>query len=473
MGLDGDDGVERCEHRGGAAVLAGDDGLTLHVGQRSPAVAAAYLMDVGTPDAPRHGSGNSPGDSGGSCGILLHHILLPYAHTALYSRAPIFSLRVQLKVTSFNGGKIMQILVCAILFLGQQGSLDSYNLTIDPVFLDSLYAHPFDDLEFPALIETEAGICSCTAGFRGGTSLWCSKKSWKIELADPSLLNASHLLLDAQYRDLTMMRNALAMWLARRLGRPASETRHVELTVNGEPYGVYVQVEHIDNYFFQRNGIGDGPLFKSVSHEGRLAWQPCDSTLITGFEAKEGSEEAFSLVRRLIDQVNLDHPFQASIPDWIAYTAVTLAINDTDALTKNYYIHMTPEGEWRFYPWDRDASFGNTWTGDYDSSWVHKTTTFALSISPMTARLLTSGENRELLEEYIEELSEIMRLEMPGVIDSIQAEIRESVGADPFYDGNVDDFDEAVAVLRSAVISRGGIPCPGSRRATIPWSPFP
>jgi|GEM_PF-995402 len=360
-----------------------------------------------------------------------------------------------MKVTSFNGGKIMQILACAILFLSQQGALDSYHLTMDLAFLDSLYAHPFDGLEFPALIETEAGFCSCTAGFRGGTSLWCPKKSWKIELDDPALLNASHLLLDAQYRDLTMMRNALAMWLARRLGRPASETRHVELTVNGEPYGVYVQVEHVDEYFFQRNGIGEGPLFKSVSHEGRLAWQPCDSTLITGFEAKEGSEEDFFLVRRLIDQVNLDLPFLASVPDWIAYAAVTLAICDTDALTKNYYIHLTPEGVWRFYPWDRDASFGNTWSGDYDSSWVHKTTTFTASISPMTARLLMDGGNRELLEEDIEDLSDIMRLEMPGVIDSMQAAVRGSVEADPFYNGSVEDFDEAVAVLRNAVIERG------------------
>lgn len=349
----------------------------------------------------------------------------------------------------------MHIVVFAILLLGQSDALDSYHLSIDQVYLDSLYDHPFDDLQFPAFIETEMGACSCLAGFRGGTSLWCSKKSWKMELEDSSLINGTHLLLDAQYRDLTLMRNSLALWLTDRMGRPSPETRHVELYMNGEYYGVYVQAERVDEYFLQRNGIGDGPIFKSVSHEGRLVWQPSDSTLSTGFELKQGCEDQFSLVRRLVDQVNLGLPFSVDVADWITYMAISLAIYDKDALTKNYYLHLTPYGEWRFYPWDRDASFGNEWDGTYDPTWVSETTTFTFSISPMTHRLLLDGENRDLLEESIEDLSDVMRYELPGMIDSIAVLIRPSLEADPFRQGTMADFDEAVAVLMDAVQVRG------------------
>lgn len=349
----------------------------------------------------------------------------------------------------------MQIILGAILILSTQGSLDSYHLQMDPQLLDSLYSDPFADYQLPAFIETEAGACSCLAGFRGGTSLWLPKLSWKIELFDPSIENASHILLDAQYRDLSLMRNALGLLLSSQLGRPTPRTEHVEFYVNGEYYGVYVQVERIDEYFFDRTGTGNGPVFKSIDHLGRLAWQPSDTLGTTGFEAKRGSGEYLYLVRRLIDAVNLFSLLSFNVEDFIANAAVSLAIFDTDAISKNYYLHMTPGNEWRYYPWDRDASFGNSWEGIYNPAWIEKTSMYCFRISPMLARLFLQDEYRDMFEDYILQTGEIMRYELPDVIDSIYAEIRESVYADPLKQGSNEDFDEAVAILREAVTERG------------------
>lgn len=137
----------------------------------------------------------------------------------------------------------------------------------------------------------------------------------------------------------------------------------MEFYVNVEYYGAYVQVERIDEYFFDRTGTGNGPVFKSTDHLGRFAWQPCDTLGTTGFEAKRGSEECLYLVRQLIDAVNLFSPLSLNVEDFIANAAVSLAINDTDAISKNYYLQMTPLNEWSYYPWDRDATFGNSWEG--------------------------------------------------------------------------------------------------------------
>ena len=349
----------------------------------------------------------------------------------------------------------MQIILGAILILSTQGSLDSYHLQMDPQLLDSLYSDPFADYQLPAFIETEAGACSCLAGFRGGSSLWSPKLSWKIELFDPSIENASHILLDAQYRDLSLMRNALGLLLSRQLGRPTPLTEHVEFYVNGEYYGVYVQVERIDEYFFNRTGTGDGPVFKSVDHLGRFAWQPSDTLGTAGFESKRGSAEYLYLVRRLIDAVNLFSPLSFSFEDFIANAAVSLAIYDTDAISKNYYLHLTPMNEWRYYPWDRDASFGNSWEGIYNPNWIEKTSMYCFEISAMASRLLLQNEYRDMFEDYILQTGEIMRYELPAVIDSIYAEIRESVYVDPLKQGSNEDFDEAVAILREAVSDRG------------------
>ncbi|MCD4702557.1 MAG: CotH kinase family protein [Candidatus Aegiribacteria sp.] len=348
----------------------------------------------------------------------------------------------------------MQIVLSAIILLGSQGTLDSYHLYIDQYYLDSLYADSLADLQFPAFIETPAGSCSCLAGFRGGTSLEKPKKSWKIELSDPAMLNASHVLLDAQYRDLSLMRNVLGLMLSRRLGFPAPLTEHVEFYINDIYYGVYVQVERIDEYFYSRNNIGYDPLFKSISHLGRFVWQPCDTLGTSGFDSERGSDEYLPLLRSLIDKVNLRSPLSLYIEDFISNAAISLAIRDEDAIIKNYYLHLPPEDIWRYYPWDRDASFGNRWDGEYEPQWVEATSMYCFEISSLLTNLFFNSENRIMFEDYMLQIAAIMENDIPTVIDSIYLEIRQSVYADTMKKGTNADFDEAVDILRSSIIER-------------------
>jgi len=74
----------------------------------------------------------------------------------------------------------MQFILGVILLLGQQGVVDTYRLEIAPVLLDSLYANPFANHQFPAFIETEVGACSCLAGFRGNSFLLRPKKKLAV-----------------------------------------------------------------------------------------------------------------------------------------------------------------------------------------------------------------------------------------------------------------------------------------------------
>lgn len=348
----------------------------------------------------------------------------------------------------------MQIVLSAIFLLSSQGALDSYHLYMDQDHLDSLYADSMTDLQFPAFVETPMGACSCSAGFRGGTSLEYPKKSWKIELQDPALLNASHILLDAHYRDHSLMRNILGLMLSAELGFPVPRTEHVEFYINDIYYGVYVQVERIDEYFYIRNNLGYGPLFKAIDHLGRFVWQPCDTLGTTGFEAERGSDEYLPLVRSLVDKVNLRSPLSLNIEDFISNAAISLAIRDEDAIIKNFYLHFTPGGIWRYYPWDRDASFGNNWEGQYDPDWIEDSSMYCFTISSLLTSLFLDSPNRTMFEDYMLEIAEIMENDLAAVIDSIYFEIRESVYADTMKQGTNADFDQAVEVLRSSIEER-------------------
>lgn len=361
----------------------------------------------------------------------------------------------------------MYLLFAALLLTGSQGSLDSYHMQIDTSYLSALYADPLADLQFPAFVETPAGACSILAGFRGGTSLFCPKKSWKLELRDVELLGCSHVLLDAQYRDRTFMRNALGLLLSRELGLPAPLTEHVEFYVNDEYYGVYVQVERIDSCFYERNGLPDGPLFKSLSHLGRLLWQPCDTSGTAGFEAERGWDSQLYRLRSLIDRVNLGFPHGVDVDDFITNAAIALAIVDEDAITKNYYLHLMPDGSWRYYPWDRDATFGNRWDGEYHPEWVERTSMFCFNISPLLNRMLREPSSRQLFHDRMLQTASLMEGELPGVIDSIYLEIRESVYADTMKNGTNEDFDQDVTVLREALMDRAAF-LPGTAEIPSP-----
>ena len=90
---------------------------------------------------------------------------------------------------------------------------------------------------------------------RGNASQMFPKKPYLFETRDElgNNLNVSLLglpkendwILRAAYIDKTLLRDALAYEMARDMGRWASRSRHVELILNGEYWGVYVLVESI------------------------------------------------------------------------------------------------------------------------------------------------------------------------------------------------------------------------------------
>ena len=91
---------------------------------------------------------------------------------------------------------------------------------------------------------------------RGQTSrVLFPKKSWSLETRTArggnrtvpllGMPKGNDWVLYAPYNDKTLMRNVLAYETARRIGRYASRTRFVELTLNERAQGVYVLMERL------------------------------------------------------------------------------------------------------------------------------------------------------------------------------------------------------------------------------------
>ena len=73
------------------------------------------------------------------------------------------------------------------------------------------------------------------------------------------------LSLNNLIQDATMMKDYLAYTLMGRMDVPAPLCSYVQINVNGEPWGLYLAVEGVEDGFMDRNGMTKGELYKPDS----------------------------------------------------------------------------------------------------------------------------------------------------------------------------------------------------------------
>ena len=73
------------------------------------------------------------------------------------------------------------------------------------------------------------------------------------------------LSLNNMIQDATMMKDYLAYTLMNKMGVPSSLCSYVQINVNGEPWGLYLAVEGLEDAFMERNGMTKGELYKPDS----------------------------------------------------------------------------------------------------------------------------------------------------------------------------------------------------------------
>ncbi|PIE51829.1 hypothetical protein CSA37_09725 [Candidatus Fermentibacteria bacterium] len=326
--------------------------------------------------------------------------------------------------------------------------LPCYSLSADPQELEYLREHPHQGIEIPAILHLESMDIPCTLALRGGTSQGCSKKSWHISLED-----GGHILLNAQFRDPSLIRNTLGLYMTRALGFPAPLTEFVTLEFNGFSEGVYEHVERVDRLFYARNGTGFGALYKNVDTAGRLVCQYADTCGTAGLEPKIDSQPYACRILELIESCRRGDVSSLNENEILAAMAVNTAIWDRDGLIKNCYFHQYA-GQWHFYPWDRDATFGNSWQGFYDSTWTTQSGLHDIGYFGASRAFLENPESVIALDEYIDQCASLMDGELPAMVDSFNMLLRNELCYDPYYEYTPVQFDSLCLVLKTDLLER-------------------
>ena len=340
-----------------------------------------------------------------------------------------------------------------VLFAGslnaQELTLPIYHLTIDPAYWDSLETNPASPQTYPAELEYEDVTYLCQVRYRGTSTLWLPKKSWKIFFDSDGPGGLQETNLNAEYRDMSLCRNYFSMELSRIFGQPTPDTRHISFMINEQYRGVFLEVEQVDEEFFDSRNLGSGSLFKALYHGARFAPFLYGEDITYNYEPKiTGVGSLDTLGARMTFIQNADHDdliegldSMLDESNFLAYFAIQFCIRGIDGFTKNFYIHEYDDGRYMLVPWDCDGTFGNNWEGNWVFGAYNKDF-ITLNQQAVFQRLISIPEYRDELWTDIDFLRTTGFDSLSVFAVEVYDEIRNDVYLDTFKRGSNEEFEE-------------------------------
>jgi len=309
------------------------------------------------------------------------------------------------------------------------------------------------DHEYPATFVFNNGAIHDTVeniGFRlrGNTSRYSQKKSFKISFntfeSGRKFYGFEKLNLNGEHNDPSIIRSKLSWDIFRKMRVPASRSGYVMLYINNIYYGLYINVEHIDeNFVKSRFGNNDGNLYKCLwpadlqylGNDPNLYKLTSGNRRVYDLKTNENTDDYTDLMNFIsVLYITRDSVFIPAIQEIfnlngflksLAVDVLTGSWDDYWFWKNNYYLyHNTETGKFEFIPYDFDNSFGIWWNGimpgvDWGSrniyNWGHPS-----EPRPLVNRILSIPEFKDRFSFYLNQtLNQIFNA------DSLNARIDE------------------------------------------------
>jgi spore coat protein H len=262
-------------------------------------------------------------------------------------------------------------------------------------------------------------------GLRGNTSRNSPKKSFKISFNDFSSAGKFHGLekinLNAESNDPTLSRSNLCWNLASKIGLPAARVNHVQLFINDIYYGLYTNVEHIDEEFMEiRFGNKDGNLYKCL-YPADLLYKGADPNFykeeFSGrrayeLQGKEGPDAYKDLVHLLYilnnttsAQLSCELEKVLDVDQVIRYLVFEILIGQWDGLIynkNNFFLYFnTKSSRFQIIPYDLDNTLGIDWIGrDWPNRNIYNWHNSS-QLRPLYTKLLAVPQYKERFSYYM------------------------------------------------------------------------
>ncbi|MDD4992998.1 MAG: CotH kinase family protein [Paludibacter sp.] len=339
-------------------------------------------------------------------------------------------------------------------------NLPHYKLTISETDLALMYARPEDETYYPAVFQVDTFTYNVQARFKGSTTLFYPKKSWAIKFNNKkNYFGVSRINLNADYKDYSNLRNFLIMRLFDYLGSPASKIKHVTYEVNNQPYGIYTQVEQINDEYLARNGRAPISIYKALNHGALMAPTVRDDYYSNIWQIELGGDPSFNELRNLFNKTlywtKNDFDAHASeiidVDNFLNFFAVHFVFLDMDNFTKNIFMNKNSQNvKYELLPWDNEGSFGNSAVGVFDSTSVtyNMRDAFTPEYQVVFQRLLENPTYRTVFKSKVNKIITDGFSYLDTLIDNTYSKIKQDVYLDNRKEATNQQFDNEIPKLK-------------------------
>ena len=370
-------------------------------------------------------------------------------------------------------------------------SVPRIDIQINPDTLDWIYNNVDSYIEWHATFIFNGNAITDTlenVGFRlrGNTSRYSAKKSFKVSFNtfEPGRkwYGLEKLNLNGEHNDPSIMRSKLSWELVREMGLPGPRCNHVRVYINGNFYGVYINVEHIDEEFVKsRFDNNDGNLFKCL-YPADLKYKGSNPDVYKevygdrrAYDLKTNSGlDNYSDLANLIDILNNtpENDFYCEITDvfnvfdYLKAAAIDVFIANWDGYIYNknnfYLYHNTETDKMEYIHYDLDNTYGIDWFGkEWSTRDIYDWEQHGSEVRPLYTKMMENQEFRDLYSAYMQKL--VVDITDPDVLFPRLNELRDMITAyvadDPYYPldygYDIDDFYNSFEEPIGAHVEKG------------------
>jgi hypothetical protein len=249
-------------------------------------------------------------------------------------------------------------------------TLPVMKITLDPEDLAELQAEPFSDEDAEGSFEHRGVVHEgVDLRFRGQTSRFWNKKSWKIDFPNAApFLGVDELNLNAKPMDTTLLKECIATGLLEGLAVRVPRCTPIHLQVNGEFRGVFSSIEEMESPFLDRVGLDpQGSLYEAtgVAPVG-MQKHASLAEYMEAFEKESNEGQPFDDLIAFLELVN-DTPAPAfpaalagafAVDPYLDYAAGVSVVADVDQVHNNFTLfHDLERGVWEMLTRDHDNTF--------------------------------------------------------------------------------------------------------------------
>jgi CotH protein/lamin tail-like protein len=344
------------------------------------------------------------------------------------------------------------------------------DLTLPQSTIDALNADPEGEYHDATFTLTRAGgqtygplavgvrLKGGAFGFRDLDHKAAFKIKFNFSVAGQRLQGLKKLTLNNMVQDDSMVHETLAYRAFRAVGVLAPRTGFAYVRVNGADYGIYLDVEQLDDVALRSR-------FATTQHlyEGNYT-----NDVLPGasgsFEVDEGSATDRSDLEALILAVNSVGPWSQQVGQfadlvemtrewaveryighWDSYSGWDDSAHGNQYSPNNYFLHSDASGLFSMLPWGTDQTWSTfpIATGFDDGQAIMFTKCLA---DPTCGPLYRDAVNRTA--------STIRGLDLDGLADSTASLLRPWQELDPRKEASLDDIDAGVAGVHEYLAMR-------------------